>query len=114
MQIGLLFQFNGGDFLDILLPHSYVLLAGEPCYSLLSALSDHSTSCTPLSKCSGLRCNILTSNTLRTDDSMFVAEKCVDPVVVQVTIITQNDTSSQHNLTKNANIYLGGSQYLSV
>ena len=103
---------NGTRLVRNLLPFSLIALAVEPCQALVQATSDPSTRCAANGDCSGLTCDLGEASSVEEYDVVFEVEKCVDPLIVNVT--TYHGGVALHQLRHSDWINLGGGEFLRV
>ncbi len=104
-------MLNGRPIRDVLIPFSLIPLRAEQCHALIQAALEPSTRCVSNGDCTGLSCDLDTLSTTE-NDAVFVVSKCVDPVVVTVTV--NHGSPSVHSLVHSDRVFLGGGQYLVV
>ena len=68
-----------------------MLAQAEPCLSLISVTQDYP--CEAYGNCTGLHCQL---NDTFPRNASFVVHKCVDPVQVDLNIVTADDTIDFH------------------
>lgn len=102
---------NGRPLVDTLLPFSRIPLAVEQCQALIQATLDPTTRCAANGDCTGLNCD-LDSTSADEFDVVFAVNKCVDPVVVNVTVF--HGGASLFPLVHSNVVNLGGGELLAV
>ncbi len=104
-------MFEGRPITDVIIPFALIPLAEEQCHALIQASLDPSTRCTANGDCTGLGCDLDTLS-MTENDAVFVVNKCVDPVVVDVRVF--HGVLYERSLVHSDRIFLGGGEFLSV